>query len=137
MAIDDTMSAELRDELARNDVRRLVDPRGVPVRFSHLKAMDRSPAHYVHAVQHEREESLSMRLGSATHALVFGTPRVVVFRGGMFNGKQYNVQMPLDPGPTVRLQVTPMISSNQSAPPSVPYPAQNAIPPVGSAPQGF
>jgi uncharacterized protein YcfJ len=54
-----------------------------------------------------------------------------------FNGKQYNVQMPQDPGPTVRLQVTPMISSNQSAPPSVPYPAQNAIPPVGSAPQGF
>ena len=44
-----------------------------------------------------------------------------------FNGKQYNVQMPQDPGPTVRLQVTP----------SVPYPAQNAIPPVGSAPQSF
>jgi uncharacterized protein YcfJ len=54
-----------------------------------------------------------------------------------FNGKQYNVQMPQDPGPTVRLQVTPMISSTQSAPPSVPYPAQNAIPPIGSAPQGF
>jgi uncharacterized protein YcfJ len=48
-----------------------------------------------------------------------------------FNGKQYNVQMPQDPGPTVRLQVTPMISSTQSAPPSVPYPAQNAIPPLG------
>jgi len=54
-----------------------------------------------------------------------------------FNGKQYNVQMPQDPGPTVRLQVTPMISSTQSAPPYVPYPAQNAIPPVGSAPQSF
>ena len=54
-----------------------------------------------------------------------------------FNGKQYNVQMPQDPGPTVRLQVTPMISSTQSAPPSVPYPAQNAIPPIGSAPQSF
>jgi uncharacterized protein YcfJ len=54
-----------------------------------------------------------------------------------FNGKQYNVQMPQDPGPTVRLQVTPMISSTQSAPPSVPYPAQNAIPPLGSAPQSF
>ena len=54
-----------------------------------------------------------------------------------FNGKQYNVQMPQDPGPTVRLQVTPMISSTQSAPPGVPYPAQNAIPPIGSAPQSF
>ena len=54
-----------------------------------------------------------------------------------FNGKQYNVQMPQDPGPTVRLQVTPMISSTQSAPPCVPYPTQNAIPPIGSAPQRF
>jgi uncharacterized protein YcfJ len=54
-----------------------------------------------------------------------------------FNGKQYNVQMPQDPGPTVRLQVTPMISSTQPALPSVPYPAQNAIPPLGSAPQSF
>ena len=54
-----------------------------------------------------------------------------------FNGKQYNVQMPQDPGPTVRLQVTPMISSTQSAPPAVPLPAQNAIPPLGSAPQSF
>jgi len=54
-----------------------------------------------------------------------------------FNGKQYNVQMPQDPGPTVRLQVTPMISSTQSAPPSVPLPAQNAIPPLGSSPQSF
>jgi uncharacterized protein YcfJ len=54
-----------------------------------------------------------------------------------FNGKQYNVQMPQDPGPTVRLQVTPMISSTQSLPPAVPLPAQNAIPPVGSAPQSF
>ena len=54
-----------------------------------------------------------------------------------FNGKQYNVQMPQDPGPTVRLQVTPMISSTQSLPPAVPLPAQNAIPPLGSAPQSF
>ena len=54
-----------------------------------------------------------------------------------FNGKQYNVQMPQDPGPTVRLQVTPMISSTQTLPPAVPLPAQNAIPPVGSAPQSF
>jgi len=53
------------------------------------------------------------------------------------NGKQYNVQMPQDPGPTVRLQVTPMISSTQPPLPSVPYPAQNAIPPLGSAPQSF
>jgi hypothetical protein len=51
--------------------------------------MERSPAHYVYSVQYEREETLSMRLGSACHALVFGTPKVVVFTGGFFNGKQY------------------------------------------------
>jgi hypothetical protein len=46
-----------------------------------------------------------------------------------FNGKQYNVQMPQDPGPTVRLQVTPMISSNHPVGhPSVPYPCAKRHP---------
>ena len=46
-----------------------------------------------------------------------------------FNGKQYTVVMPSDPGPTVRLQVTPM-------PPTGPVPVSTplAVPPAGSAP---
>ena len=50
-----------------------------------------------------------------------------------FAGKQYNVQMPQDPGPTVRLQITPMVSSNQiyTYPPP---PAAAPVPPPGSAP---
>ncbi len=44
-----------------------------------------------------------------------------------FAGKQYSVQMPTDPGPTVRLQVTPV------APPPVPMSA--GVPPAGSAPR--
>lgn len=44
-----------------------------------------------------------------------------------FAGKQYTVQMPTDPGPTVRLQVTPV------APPPIPLNA--GVPPVGSAPR--
>jgi uncharacterized protein YcfJ len=43
-----------------------------------------------------------------------------------FAGKQYTVQMPQDPGPTVRLQITPMA------------PAANTgygVPPAGSAPR--
>jgi uncharacterized protein YcfJ len=44
-----------------------------------------------------------------------------------FAGKQYTVQMPQDPGPTVRLQITPMA------------PAANTnygnVPPPGSAPR--
>jgi len=35
-----------------------------------------------------------------------------------FGGKQYSVQMPNDPGPTVQLQVIPVGSSNQGAPTS-------------------
>ncbi len=44
-----------------------------------------------------------------------------------FAGKQYTVQMPQDPGPTVRLQITPM----------APAPANGgyAVPPAGSAPR--
>jgi uncharacterized protein YcfJ len=42
-----------------------------------------------------------------------------------FNGKQYTVVMPNDPGPTVRLQVTPVSGHSSSVP----------VPPPGSAPQ--
>jgi uncharacterized protein YcfJ len=51
-----------------------------------------------------------------------------------FNGKQYTVNMPQDPGPTVRLQVTPMTANGME---SVPPPAihQPAPPqPMVSAP---
>ena len=43
-----------------------------------------------------------------------------------FAGKQYSVQMPSDPGPTVRLQITPM--------PNPPATTFN-VPPPGSAPR--
>lgn len=68
-----------------------------------------------------------------------------------FAGKQYSVQMPSDPGPTVRLQITPVASppvtaaplspaviSTPSSPlPPVPVPAGSPmpVPPPGSAPQ--
>jgi uncharacterized protein YcfJ len=53
-----------------------------------------------------------------------------------FAGKQYNVQMPQDPGPTVRLQITPMVSSNQTYN-YPPQPPATAVPPPGSAPQSW
>jgi uncharacterized protein YcfJ len=42
-----------------------------------------------------------------------------------FAGKQYTVQMPQDPGPTVRLQITPMAPANSGY----------GVPPAGSAPR--
>jgi uncharacterized protein YcfJ len=50
-----------------------------------------------------------------------------------YAGKQYIVQMPQDPGPTVRLQITPMVSSSQNYT-YPPLPAASAVPPPGSAP---
>lgn len=69
------MTAELRDELAANNLRRLIDPATRPARFHNLKAMGQSPAHCFQSFQDERDkESLSIRLGSGTHALLFGQP---------------------------------------------------------------
>jgi hypothetical protein len=51
-----------------------------------------------------------------------------------FAGKQYTVQMPQDPGPTVRLQVTPIAGppiQNYNAGVNSGYP----VPPAGSAPR--
>ncbi len=44
-----------------------------------------------------------------------------------FAGKQYTVQMPQDPGPTVRLQITPMAPAANSG--------YGNVPPTGSAPR--
>jgi uncharacterized protein YcfJ len=61
-----------------------------------------------------------------------------------FAGKQYSVQMPTDPGPTVRLQITPVAAPpvttypatplGSPAPVSVPLGSPMPVPPPGSAP---
>lgn len=47
-----------------------------PIRFSRLKRIARSPAHYVGAVE---PTGASLRMGSAVHAAAFGGPRVVLY----------------------------------------------------------
>jgi hypothetical protein len=71
------LSAALRDELAKNERPALIDPRTVPLRFSSMKLVQQSPLHYFWSIQHGYEETLSMRLGTGAHAILFGTPFVV------------------------------------------------------------
>ncbi|MGH7175810.1 MAG: PD-(D/E)XK nuclease-like domain-containing protein [Tepidisphaeraceae bacterium] len=68
------MSAELADELARNGRRKVIDPRTVPLRFHHLKATGQSPAHGYQSFQDDRWDTLALRLGKGTHAMLFGQP---------------------------------------------------------------
>ena len=81
------LSADLADELAANE-REPVDPRTMPCRYSALKQFAVSPLHYWHAMQDQYEETLSMRLGSGAHAMLFGTP-FVVWGGKTRNGKAW------------------------------------------------
>jgi hypothetical protein len=54
------------------------------VRASLLKCFARSPAHAKFFIDGGfTDETLSMRLGTGGHALLFGTPEVVVYRGGV------------------------------------------------------
>lgn len=52
-----------------------------PIRFSRLKAMAQSPAHYFQAVTAEREDTPAMRFGRAVHTYVLGGPKPAVWEG--------------------------------------------------------
>lgn len=88
-ALDETETlAELLDESEEDAAapRPFVDPRTAPVRYSHLKAFAMSPLHYVAAVQHDRESTLAMRLGSAAHAILLQEP-IITYPGRRVKGR--------------------------------------------------
>lgn len=59
-------TAELAAELVENEApeRPYIDPKSIPTRFSLLKQMALSPAHYRWACQQPQDDSLAARLGS-------------------------------------------------------------------------
>lgn len=48
-------------------------PIPIPLRFSRLKLIAKSPAHYLHALSNPQPDTINMRRGSYTDALLFGT----------------------------------------------------------------
>lgn len=64
-------------------------PLSDPVRFSNLKAMARSAAHYRHAVEVQREDARHMRLGRALHCLLLGGKPLAVYPGKVRRGKEW------------------------------------------------
>lgn len=57
------------------------DSLSVPLRFSHLKQMARSPAHALWSLANEIPVTPAMRLGTLTHSITLGTPVGTIFEG--------------------------------------------------------
>lgn len=95
----DQLSLELAGELAEGDLEAAaaarVDPRDLATRFSLLKQLNLSPAHYLEACQHPQDDTLASRLGAFTadrkeafrigtalHGVLLLDRRVAVYAGG-------------------------------------------------------
>lgn len=88
----DAMSSGDRDAKPEN----VIDPRTIPTRFSLLKTMALSPAHYLEAAQHDQDEDDSLagrlaafasdrkeafRIGNAIDVMLTGRAKVIVYNG--------------------------------------------------------
>jgi hypothetical protein len=78
-AYDDDRQRKLDDEMEKKWA----------VRFSHLRAYGRSAAHGRHAMLNDSEETYAMERGSAVHALLFKTKKVMGYPGATRRGKEY------------------------------------------------
>lgn len=67
----------------------VIDPRTVALRFSTLKLMGQSAAHYYAACQADTSSSPSQRIGSGAHAVLFEQP-FAVYDGTVRRGKEWD-----------------------------------------------
>lgn len=74
----------------------MIDPKSVPVRFSNLKRIAQSPAHYLHGLT-ASYDSKAMRLGRLVHHLAFGTGGWTVYEGSR-RGKAWETFEAARPG---------------------------------------
>lgn len=68
-------------DASHNERPTLVDPRTLPVRFTRLKSLAQSGAHYLDACQEEELDTIAIRMGSAFHASLFENRKVVCYHG--------------------------------------------------------
>lgn len=61
----------------------------MPVRFNHLRAYGRSAAHGLHARTEEASQTYAMQRGTAVHAILFGTRKVIGYPGAVRRGKEW------------------------------------------------
>lgn len=70
----------------------------LPVRFSHLRAYGRSPAHGHHARTTDLDEpTAAMQRGTAVHALIFKNRQVLGYPGAVRRGKEYDAFVSANP----------------------------------------
>ena len=94
------ISEQLAAELAANA---RPDPRSLPVRYSHMRSMARSPAHALHAMQHDYEATLSMRIGKGAHSLLLGGPPVLCCPTKQRRGKDFDAWFATQPSDAIVL----------------------------------
>ncbi len=61
-----------------------------PLRFSALRKMAKSPAHYLAAITTEMEPTSGMDVGTAADSMLLGEQRVVAYPGKVRRGKEYD-----------------------------------------------
>ena len=61
----------------------------IPVRFSRLKQMARSPAHYLHSIMQERTDTAAYRLGRAAHSYALEGKELTIYDGTR-RGKEWD-----------------------------------------------